>query len=130
MVRELVVGVAMLGADNASGPRVASRRAVRFDFDAMSQASRNIPSRIDTHRVRGASGNAASRGASRTRIEAERLARGIELLVDKQCGTKCDPRTVHGMHRDAEDARAGDTRDFAELDEVQGATAVHERAHK
>src|ERR1700687_2703363 len=49
MIGELVVGVAMLGAEYASGPRVASRRAVCFDFDAMGQALWDIPSRVDTH---------------------------------------------------------------------------------
>src|SRR5260370_524592 len=102
MVGELVVGVAMLGAEYASSPRVASRRAVRFNFDAMRQASRNIPSRIDTHRARGAGGNAASHRASRTWIEAERFAGGIDLLINKKRGAKRDPRSIDRMYRDAE----------------------------
>ncbi len=38
MVGEFFVGVAMLGAEDTSGTRVASRGADSFDFDAMSQA--------------------------------------------------------------------------------------------
>src|SRR5258705_3565851 len=105
MVSEFVVGVAMLGAENASGSRVASRRTVSFDFDAMRQALWNVPSGVDTHCACRARGDAGSCGASRTRIEAERVAGRIDLRVDQQRGAERDPRSVNRMHRDAEDTR-------------------------
>jgi hypothetical protein len=35
MIREFVVGIAMLWADYASNTRMASRRAIRLDLDPM-----------------------------------------------------------------------------------------------
>src|SRR5215469_15503415 len=115
MVRELVVGVAMLRAENASSARVASRRAIGLDFDAMRQAARDVPARFDAHGAGWARRNTTAHGASRAWVEAERVAGRIDRLVEQQRGAKCDPGTVDRMHRDAENARARDTRDLAQL---------------
>src|SRR6202046_3509379 len=113
MIGEFVVGVAMLGAEDASDARVASRGAVRLYFDAMRQAFRDVPSRFDAHCACRACWDAGARGATGTWVEAERVAGRIEFLVEQQRGAKCDPRSIQWMHRDAEDAGAGDARDFA-----------------
>src|ERR1700684_3183735 len=126
MIREFVVGVAMLGAEDASGARVTSRGAIRLHFDAMRKTFRDIPSGFDADRTRRACGDAGARGATGTWIEAERVARRIELFIEQECGAKCDPRSIQWMHRDAEDARAGDARDFAEFDKAERAPVVHE----
>src|SRR5258708_4748843 len=118
MVREFVVGIAMLGADDAAGARVASRGAIRLYFHSMRQTLRDVPSGFDAHCTRRACGDAGACGATGTRVEAERVARHIEFLVEQERGAKRYPRSIYRMHCDAEDARPGDARDFAELDEA------------
>src|SRR5882757_8495877 len=95
----------------------------------MRQALWNVPSGVDTDGACRARGDTGSRGASRTRIEAERVAGRIDLYVDQQRGAKSDPRSVNRMDRDAENTGSGDARDFTELDKVERATAVHEWVH-
>ena len=75
MIREFVVGVAMLGAEDAAGARVASRGAIRLYFYAMRQATRNVPSGFNAYRIRRACGDASARYAARTRVEAKCVAR-------------------------------------------------------
>ena len=75
MIGELVVRVAMLGAEDATGARVASRGAVGFHFDAMGEAFRDVPSLFDADCVGRAGWDAGARGALRARIEAKRFAR-------------------------------------------------------
>src|SRR5580658_5265824 len=126
MIGEFVVRIAMLRAEDATGTRVASRSAVGFHFHAMGQAFRDVPPRFGAYRVGRAGGDAGARRALRAGIEAERFAWRIDLFGQQQRGAKCYPGTIYRMHRDAEDARPGDARDFAELDEAEGAGVVHE----
>src|SRR6202042_1163436 len=100
---------------------------IRLHFDAMRQTFRYVPSGFDADCTRRACGDAGARGATGTWIEAECVARRIEVFIEQQCGAKRDPRSIQWMHRDAEDAGAGDTRDFAELDEAERAAVAHER---
>ena len=75
MIREFVVGITMLGAEDASGARMASRSAVRLYFHAMGQALRDVPSGFDAHCAGRACRNAGARRATGTWIEAEGVAR-------------------------------------------------------
>jgi len=44
MISKLVVGIAVIRADDAGDARVASGGAIGFDFNPMSQTARDIPS--------------------------------------------------------------------------------------
>src|ERR1700688_2973182 len=107
MIGKLVVGIAMLRAEHASGSRVASPCAIRLDLDPMGQAFRHVPSGGKTHRADRARADATARDTSGTRIEAERVARRIHFNLEQQRRAKCDPGTERRMHYDAEDARPG-----------------------
>src|SRR5258708_26866755 len=126
MVGEFVVWIAIFGADDASGARVASQGAIQLDFDAMGQTFRNVPSSFDADSTGRAGGDAGARGASRAWVEAERVARRIEFFVDQERGAKSDPRSVYRMHRDAQDASVGDARDVAQLGIAESPPARHE----
>jgi hypothetical protein len=82
MIREFIVGIPMLRAEDASGARVASRRAIRFHFHAMRQAVRDVPPGRKCNRVGRTCSDATSRHASRTRVEGKGLARRIQIDVD------------------------------------------------
>ena len=44
VIRKLIVRITMFRAEHAGNARMASRGAIGFDFNPMSQAARNIPS--------------------------------------------------------------------------------------
>src|SRR5262245_23808056 len=104
MIRELVVRIAMLGAEHASGPRVASPGAIRLGLDPMRQAPRHVPSGGKAHRADRTSADTTARDASGTRIEAARIAGSVERHLKQQCSAKRDPRTERRMDHDAQDA--------------------------
>src|ERR1700722_11248709 len=100
MVSEFVVGIAMRGAEHATGARVASRRAIGLHFHAMGKALRDVPASGEGDGIDRTCGNAGSWHTSGTRVEAERGARRIQFDIDNQRGAKSYPRTVNRMHHD------------------------------
>src|SRR6185437_8474841 len=131
MIRKFLVGIAMLRAEHASDARVTSPGAIRLDLDPMRQAFRYIPSGGKTHRAGRTRVEATARDASGARIEAARVARRVENHIEQQRRAKRDPRAERRMHHDAKDARPGDSRRLAQLDEVERASAaVHGRMHE
>ena len=127
VVGEFVIGITMLGAEDASGTRVTSRRAIRLDFDAMSETFGDVPSSGKTHSANRTCADAATHSASGTWVEIERGARLVEIRVEQECNAKCDPRTVFGMDDDTEDAWAGEAAHPREFHEVERRTSRHKR---
>jgi hypothetical protein len=82
MVGEFVIGITMLGAEDASGTRVTSRGAIRLDFDAMSETFGDVPSSGETHSAYRTCGDATTHRASRAWIEIERHARLVQFRVE------------------------------------------------
>src|SRR5579884_4038178 len=105
---------------------MASRRAIGLDLDPMLHASIGVPSALDGHRADRTGGDAAPRGASRTRIEAGGRARTIELGIDEDQGAKRDPGAVERMDQSAEQARRAESGEPSQLDEVEARRCVEE----
>src|SRR6266852_6214904 len=74
MVGEFVIGITMLGAEDASCPRVTSRRAIRLDFDAMSVTFGDVPSSGETHGAYRTCADATAHRTSGTWIELDHRA--------------------------------------------------------
>src|SRR5690242_6737960 len=81
VVGEFVVGVTMLWTEDATGPCMASRRAVRLGLDSIRQAFANIPSRGKGDSACRTGADTASRSAGRTRIEAHSIAGSVQGCV-------------------------------------------------
>src|SRR5579885_3297973 len=109
MMRQLVVGIAMLGTEHAGDSRVASRGAVLLGFDSVSQAAGNVPAFGRFDRIGRAGGDAAFGSAGRARIEAACFTRFIDNLIDQERRAKRDPWTETRMNDDAEEAWPGDS---------------------
>jgi hypothetical protein len=119
MVREFVVGIAMLRAQHACHSRMALGGTIRIGFDAMRQTSGNVPSRWERDGGSWASSDAGASATGWTRIEAVRAARMIKLAVEQKSGAKSDPGSKHGVNNHADNARAGEARQHRELHEIQ-----------
>src|SRR5713101_3933000 len=127
MVGEFVIGITMLGAEDASCPRVTSRRAIRLAFDAMSETFGDVPSSGETHSANRTCADATAHSTSGTWIEIERRARFVKFRVEQKRNAKCDPRTVFGMDDDTEDAWAGEAAHPREFHEVERRASRHKR---
>ncbi len=125
MIGKFVVGIAMLRAKDASDPRVATRRAIRFGFDTMYEASRYVPSGRKRHGSGRACTDTASRTARRTRIKAKRGSGCVNFSVGQDCCAKRDPGAVNGIHHYADDAGAGEAGEFRRFHEVERRAAIH-----
>src|SRR2546428_2780707 len=120
MIDQLVVGIAVFGAEYASHPRVASRHTILLRFDAVRQTARNIPSGSEVHRTGGACGDTTADRARRAGVEADSDTWFIEYGVDQHCGAEGNPRPVNRVHHDAEDAGAGESGQFRPFPEIHG----------
>src|SRR5713226_3318540 len=127
MVGEFVIGITMLGPEDASGTRVTSRRAIRLDFDAMSETFGDVPSSGKAHSANRTCADATAHSTSGTWIEIERRARFVNFRVEQKRNAKCDPRAVFRMDDDTEDAWAGEAAHPREFHEVERRASRHKR---
>src|SRR5260370_30504207 len=127
MVGEFVIGITMLGAEDASCPRVTSQRAIRLDFDAMSETFGDVPSSGETHSANRTCADATAHSTSGTWIEIERRARFVKFRLEQKRNAKCNPRTVFRMDDDTEDAWAGEAAHPRALHDVQRRATPHKR---
>ena len=85
VIREFVVRIAMLRADDTGNAGMAAGSAIGFHFNPMSQAARNVPSGGRSYRRGWTGGDASPCGATRTWIEGgcltDRIQRGIGPYV-------------------------------------------------
>src|SRR2546429_9926808 len=108
MICQFIVRIAPVGTEHARHAGVASVGAIGMSFDAMREASGNVPSGGEGDRRRRAGSDARASAASRTWVESDRIARMIDFAIKQQGSSKGYPGPEHWMNNNPDDTRAGE----------------------
>lgn len=110
------LGIAVLAPDHTVESRVTAGLAIA-GRRSMLDAGRDVPSGGSAHRPRRAGCDAGALAAPGTGIEPVRGSLDVDLGIDEDHRTECDPGPEDGVDEDAEQARRAETGAPPEVDE-------------